>query len=208
MLTEWRQGSCGRRIAAWADERGLHHASLTDGGTANGVFVAAKQRFGVTSRRPAEAGAGVLLQAEFASFDLLACYFPQGKAKRPFFAHCCEIASEHAGVPFALLGDLNTGNQVADKDVLGARFHCADEFDSLSSRHGLRDLWRRSNGDETREWSWHSATRNGFRIDHAFANQAFLELADPCCRYDHAPRESRDTDHSALHVVCSGSLAG
>lgn len=207
VLTEWREGLCGRRIAAWADEHGLHHASLADGGTANGVFVAAKQPFGVTSRRPAEAGAGVLLQVEFANFDLLACYFPQGEAKRPFFARCCEIASEHAGLPFALMGDLNTGNQVVDKDVLGARFHCAAEFDSLSSQHNLLDLWRRSNGDEAREWSWYSARRNGFRIDHAFANQAFVELADPCCHYDHAPRDGRDTDHSALHVVCSDSLA-
>jgi hypothetical protein len=29
--------------------------------------------------------------------------------------------------------------------------------------------------------------QSGFRIDHAFGNTAFVQWADPACRYDHAP---------------------
>lgn len=137
------------------------------------------------------------MQARFENFTMLACYFPQRLTKIPFFIRCIEIAAEHDVTPFLLVGDLNTGNQMADKDVLGALYSCSAAFDDLGTQQGLHDLWRHSNGLDAREWTWLSPRQNGFRIDHAFGNAAFMEWTNPVCRYDHAPRELCYTDHSA-----------
>jgi exodeoxyribonuclease-3 len=202
VLTEWRRSFPGTRIEAWAQERGMRYAALNDGGTANGAFIASKNSFTVTSETPPGKSAGVLLLVEFDAFALLACYLPIMNAKKPFFARCAEIANEHAGAPFLMVGDLNTGNQNLDREPRGVRYHCANDFDGLTIEHGLHDLWRRSNGADTREWTCLSNARNGFRLDHAFANSAFVEWARPVCRYDHVPREAKWTDHSAVIVTC------
>jgi exonuclease III len=99
--------------------------------------------------------------------------------------------------------DLSTGAQHVDRSASGTCFSLAERFDELSSKSGLVDLWRRSNGSDTREWTWISNGRNGFRIDHAFGNEAFIRLAEPSCFYDHRVRKENITDHSALIVDCS-----
>lgn len=200
VLTEWRDNLAGRKIAQWAQKRGMHFASCTDGATANGICVASKFPLSEKSQRPADPGAGVLLEIKFDHFTMLACYFPQGRAKQPFFDRCETVASEHAGEPFIIIGDLNTGNQIADKDITGGPYYCASSFDSLSKHAGLHDLWRLSNGANAREWTWMSNGKNGFRIDHALANDAFIQRGKPICRYDHEPRILRITDHSLLFV--------
>ncbi|BGE84318.1 hypothetical protein [Methylosinus trichosporium] len=133
---------------------------------------------------------------------MLASYFPQGSAKAAFFAACHDAAKERADFPFAIIGDFNTGNQLHDRDNNGERYACAEKFDALSSKLNLSDLWRRTNGVSAREWSWKSNAGNGFRIDHAFANQKFIDRYHPSCHYDHEPRELGSTDHSALIVTC------
>ena len=200
VLTEWRNNLFGGKISCWARDCGMHSVNCTDGKTANGVFVASKFPLAGTSERPAKPGPGVLLQTECGGLGLLACYFPQGTAKVEFFRKCMGIASDYVDKPFILLGDLNTGNQVADKDVAGASYYCAEWFDKLSSQGGLFDLWRLSNGRDAREWTWISNGGNGFRIDHAFANDAFIKRGRPTCRYDHEPRHARLTDHSLIVV--------
>jgi exonuclease III len=201
VLTEWRASAPGADILAWARARRMHVGALNDGGTANGVLVASRARFGFESVRPDDAGTGVLMLARFAAFRLLACYFPSQKQKAPYFARCAEVARVQAGARFLLVGDLNTGNQVADRVEGGVRYHCAEAFDDLSAQCGLHDLWRRSQGPDAREWTWLSHRQNGFRLDHAFANAAFVAWARPDCRYDHAPRGTF-SDHSAIVVDC------
>jgi hypothetical protein len=173
--------------------RGMHYDSATDGGTANGVFIASKAVFFSESRRPL-AGAGVLRSARFERFTLLGCYFPQHLSKLPFFTRCGKIVVEFGVKPLLLLGDMTTGNQIADKDIAGGLYHYAGAFDQLSSKHQLHDLWRRSNWAEAREWKWLSDRKTGFRIDHAFGNATFVEWAVPNCRYGHTPRGIL-TDH-------------
>jgi hypothetical protein len=85
----------------------------------------------------------------------------------------------------------------------GDRYVCAELFDGLSESHGLIDLWRRTHGADAREWSW-TTKANGFRLDHAFGNSAFVAAFDPTCRYDHSTQESGFTDHSALLISTSG----
>jgi exodeoxyribonuclease III len=202
LLTEWRDNASGRTFAGWAEGRGMGHAGLADGRTANGIFLASLDHFVTESATPAGQGAGCLMLARFRCVTLLACYFPQLKAKAAFFGRCLELAYQHQATPFVLVGDLNTGNQIADRSERAGKYYCSDHFDRLTSAGGLLDLWRLTNG-ASREWTWHSTKGNGFRIDHAFGNGAFVAAAMPICTHDHGARETGLTDHSAVVVRIS-----
>ena len=116
LLSQWRNNASGRAFAEWADSRGMSHAALTDGGTANGVFLASSDPFATESATPSvEGGHGCLMLARFRSMTLLVCYFPQLADKAPFFDRCLRLARAHRARPFLLAGDLNTGNQLADR---------------------------------------------------------------------------------------------
>ena len=71
----------------------MGHAALTDGGTANGVFLASLDHFVTESATPVGQGAGCLMLARFRRMTPLACYFPQLKAKAAFFDRCLELAA-------------------------------------------------------------------------------------------------------------------
>jgi exodeoxyribonuclease III len=200
VLTEWRESASGRNFIAWIESQGLHYARLNDCRTANGVFLAARIPFQIMTMTPHGSAPGVLMLARFQSWTLLASYFPQDAFKARFFTACAEIAVAHTDTPFAIVGDLNTGNQLVDKSAGGARYFCAEGFDALTSKASLVDLWRRTNGMDAHEWTWLS-NQNGFRIDHAFGNQPFVHLVQPSCIYDHRPREEHITDHSALLIT-------
>ncbi len=193
LLTEWRAARKDE-IADWARDRGLACQAACCGATTNGAMVAARQRFTATDLTPATGAPGALLRADFDAWTMLGCYFPQGNAKAPFFDVCAGLAKGRQH-PFLMIGDLNTGNQDADRTG-GERFACADRFDGLSAEDGLVDLWRRSHGD-AREWTWRSS-KNGFRIDHALANSHFIDRFAPTCSYDHVPRDQGLSDHSAI----------
>jgi exodeoxyribonuclease III len=201
VFTEWRRSAPGP-AEAWAAARGMQWASASDGATRNGVAMAAKPPFDGVSATPGLESAGTLLRATFDGWTMLACYFPQGKAKNRYFDACRDVMQACSGQSTLMIGDLNTGNQVADKMPEGLKYACAERFDRLSSSESLIDLWRLTNGANAREWTWWSRglRKNGFRIDHAFANEAFVRTYQPACRYDHAPRESKCSDHSALLV--------
>jgi exonuclease III len=200
VLTEWRDNPSGHDFIAWMESKEFYHAALNDGRTPNGICVAARPPFESISMTPADS-AGALMLVRFQDWTLLASYFPQRKAKGRFFSACKEIAAAHPETPFLILGDLNTGNQLADKSPNGAPYLCAEGFDALRSEAGLVDLWRRSNGPDACEWTWLSNQNNGFRIDHAFGNEPFVRLLQPACIYDHLPRAEKTSDHSAIIVT-------
>ncbi|WP_114392768.1 endonuclease/exonuclease/phosphatase family protein [Oleisolibacter albus] len=202
ILTEWRNTDGGRSLQARATSHGMHCATLNDGSTANGIFVAAREPFAAESRTPpGKTCAGALLQIRFTGRTMLACYFPQRDAKVPFFDAVLRVASENRSIPFLLVGDLNTGNQIADRSPAGGQYSCAPMFDALSTPGGLIDVWRQTQGADAREWTWLSRTGNGIRIDHAFANTAYLHGRTLSCTYDHTPRSLGFSDHSALVLV-------
>lgn len=217
VLTEWRDFDQGQGFVTWATAKGLYCHGLADGGTANGVFVAAKSPFSDHSKTPPGGTAGVLMLAQAATWTVLGCYFPQRHDKPPFFAAVAAVAAAHAGVPLIVIGDLNNGHQERDRGKGGAKFIGPRDFDALTSAAGLVDLWRCTNGDEAREYSYFSApgkvslVGNGFRIDHAFANGAYMRQMRPVCHYDHQTRTrvngKRLTNHSALIVTSTGVSA-
>jgi exonuclease III len=206
VLTEWRNNPTGWIFEQWAEAQGMQHRNLADGSTANGVFVASRDHFEMESATPTGADPGVLMTVRFANREMLACYFPQLNAKAAFFDRCSEIIMNDRRKPFLLPGDLNTGNQIADKSERAMKYFCAEGFDRLCRPDGLVDLWRRTNGD-VREWTWMSNSGNGFRIDHALANEDFCELFKPTCTYDHRTRLIGLTDHSALIIETKRSEA-
>lgn len=198
VLTEWRAGSA--TIAFELARSGYGRSEvLRDGGLANGVALFSRGDHAAVRATPATADRGELVMARSEGLCILGAYFPQRQAKADFFSRCVELVSEEAG-PLLLIGDLNTGSNTLDIEPGGARFHCERDFCELCSRHGLVDLWRHRHGKDRRGWTWRSS-KNGFRIDHAFGNRAFLQaFPDFRCEIDHSPRESGISDHSALIV--------
>jgi endonuclease/exonuclease/phosphatase family metal-dependent hydrolase len=126
-------------------------------------------------------------------------YFLQQQAKAGFFERCGSLSTNEK-LPLLILGDLNTGSNACDREPGATPFHCEKVFFDLSVKNDLSELWRMQHGLDARDWTWRSS-RNGFRIDHAFANRAWLgAFPDWRCVYDHAPRERKLTDHSALVI--------
>ena len=199
LLTEWRNNAPGEALKAALGTAGYQTVGEARGGAANGLLVAAKHVFTSFDLTPEDATNGQLLAVDLAgNLRVLCGYFPQLQAKRPFFEACLQQAVGRPG-PLLLIGDLNTGRNDIDLDDGATKFACADQFCDLSTRGGLIDLWRMSNG-ATREWSWRSA-KNGFRIDHALANDTLVSAAEMIrCHYDHATRTGGLTDHSGLVV--------
>jgi len=204
VFTEWRRRPGPGPAELWAKSRDMQWACASDGTTANGIAIAAKLPFTSASVTPGRESPGTLLKATFADWTMLAAYFPQGDVKGRYFEASRRAAA--TSTPFLLVGDLNTGNQVADKTPNGERFACSERFDELSSAGGLVDLWRLSNGAAAREWTW-TTPKNGFRIDHAFGDGEFVHRYAPSCRYDHSTREMKMTDHSALLLTLTSGAA-
>jgi exonuclease III len=199
-LTEWRNNRRGLVFEKWAKDRAMQCIGIADGRTSHGVFIASRAKVEFTSMTPVGCGEGKLMQADCADFTMLECYFPQRKVKAVFFDQCSQVIASHRGKPFILIGDLNTGNQIADRCEEGARYFCAEGFDRLCRSGELVDLWRSTHAD-AREWSWlFKKTATGFRIDHALANMEFVKWSAPVCSYDHSTRISGMTDHSALII--------
>ncbi len=203
IFTEWRRSETTGAAVAWATSRGMKCHEACEGATKNGVFVASALPFEWTSATPDRETAGTLVRLVFDGWAMLAAYFPQRDAKARYFNACTDRARAAAAEPFLLMGDLNTGNQHADRTPAGDKYVCAELFDALSESHGLVDLWRRTHGADAREYSWMTKT-NGFRLDHAFGNPAFIAAFDPTCCYDHSSREDGFTDHSALLISTTG----
>ena len=60
----------------------------------------------------------------------------------------------------------------------------------------MPDAYRHLHGDK-REFTWFSNAGNGFRIDHFMVSRLLLPRVE-ACHYDHAPRESKASDHSVM----------
>jgi exonuclease III len=191
----------------------MHCHGLADGGTPNGIFVASTCPFTARTKTPPGDTAGVMMLVRAESLTVLACYFPQKYNKPPFFAAVADVAAALAVEPLIVIGDLNNGHQTRDRSEGGARFVGPEDFDALTGKAGLVDLWRLTHGDGAREYSYVSApgkvskVGNGFRIDHAFGNNAYMRQTRPVCHYDHQTRQRVDgkrlSDHSSLIVTSS-----
>jgi exonuclease III len=206
ILTEWRNNASGQYVCNRLTECGFDfrlNSNLLP--RANGVLVAAKQIVRSRTITPPNAASGELMLIELPSqLRIMGCYFPQSHFKAPFFHQCLEETFANQDQPFVMIGDLNTGRNDLDIEGRGAPFHCADLFQALTDKGRLIDLWRHRYRDR-QDWTWRSSM-NGFRIDHAFGNESFVQtFPDFQCEIDHEPRISRMTDHSAVMLATSAS---
>jgi exonuclease III len=206
VLTEYRDNAAGAILRAELGALGWQTARASKGPAYNGVLIASRIPFDSTRITPPEAATGELLHATLSdSTNLVGAYFPGNMAKRPFFARCRTAALASGSGPFLLIGDLNTGCNVRDVEPGASKFFCSDDFTTLETDVGLNDLWRRTRGCDAREWTWLSRVGNGYRLDHAFANAAYLARHSPVtATYLHDTREKQLSDHSAL-LVCGRS---
>lgn len=199
IATEWRNNLPGQYLRNRLALSGLE-SFLTAPATSqiNTVLLAATGITGSQAATPLNSPVGNLVSISTEEgVTILGCYFPQRMDKIPFFNRCIELAVRNSHQPFVMIGDFNTGRNDLDIEGNGVPFYCADLFAGLPKRAGMTDLWRLRHG-ERRDWTWRSS-RNGFRIDHAFGNQAFLDrYPDFRCEIDHEPRLSKLTDHSAI----------
>jgi exonuclease III len=199
VLTEWRENASGRLIKDGLTRAGLSSVSAPRGPKINTALLASRDLTRCEIFTPTNSPVGDLALMTIDGINILGCYFPQRKAKGPFFKRCMDAAAEASHSPLLAIGDFNTGRNDLDIEGTGTRFDCADQFIALHEQAGLIDLWRFRHG-ERREWTWRSP-KNGFRIDHAFGNQAFINRFPTYrCEIDHEPRLLGLTDHSAIVI--------
>jgi len=123
---------------------------------------------------------------------------PQGPSVPAFWSAAATWLRRRTSLPFLMVGDFNAGASCID--ARDYQFKCGDAFTRLTEI-GLIDLWRRAHGGSS-EHTWFSPSNGtrgcrGFRIDHAFASPDLARQVTDC-RYDHAVRERRWSDHSLL----------
>ena len=201
LLTEWRPNTAGLRLKNELEEIGYGCEGESDGPTANGLLIASKRPFETIDLTPQASPNGEVLAVDLENgIRVLCCYFPQLDAKKPFFEVCLKQAA-NVNKPLLIVGDLNTGNNNRDLEAGATIFSCSDQFDELTNKGGMVDLWRLTNGGDAREWTWHSP-KKGFRIDHALGNQAFVSSVSTIrCWYDKSTRDNGFTDHSGMIVA-------
>jgi exodeoxyribonuclease-3 len=198
VLTEFRSGPRGEELTAWLRARG--YCAVTHSGAdarTNSVLVAA--RVGAISPRPLSAtSAHAHRVAELVVGETLVvgAYFPGSEIKDRFWrTEFLPYMTSRVARRCLVLGDFNTGKHFVDES--GSTFFSADCIDTLE-RAGWVDPWRARN-PMAREYTWFSNVGNGFRLDHAYASPTLApEVLNAW--YDHGPRESHVTDHSALVV--------
>ena len=180
-------------------DRGYSTQGVSKGTSSNGILMASRCSQVVSSITPEGALHGEIAFSVSAGIDLICCYFPQKNEKKQFFQTVTDRILR-ASAPTLLIGDLNTGSNSTDLTTGATPFFCSKEFAELESLGGAQDLWRHSHGTDAREWSWCSS-KNGFRIDHAYGNDAlFKAYSSIFCRYDHSTRIEGISDHSAILV--------
>jgi hypothetical protein len=198
VATEWRNNVPGQYLRNRLTLGGLESLLAAPATSQINTVLLAKRIMGSQAATPLNSPVGDLVSISTEEgVSILGCYFPQRMDKAPFFHRCIELAERNSHQPFVMLGDFNTGRNDFDIEGNGVPFYCADQFAGLPEQAGLADLWRWRHG-ERRDWTWRSS-KNGFRIDRAFGNQAFLHRHPNFhCEIDHEPRLARLTDHSAI----------
>lgn len=198
IVTEFRNGPTGAVIRAYLASLGYALSHPNAGERANTVLVASRDPI----RRGYAADESVPNQrrlwiVELDWLKLCAVLMPNREAKLPYW-HALEQLALRADGPELFIGDFNTGNNTLDLSPGGTLFIASDYFDRFGSGR-LVDVWRTRNA-AAGEFSWFSHSRNGFRLDHAFASNA-LNGKVRSCEYRHDPRIQALSDHSALRLT-------
>ncbi|WP_240630891.1 endonuclease/exonuclease/phosphatase family protein [Mycolicibacterium sp. GF69] len=195
VITEFRTNAAGMRLIGRLEAKGYCTTHPSTGPNQNSVLIASQY---VINQPGSLLGEGIdtrhLLCADVNGLLVCGVYMPQKTAKLPYWEALITQA-RLSGIDL-LIGDFNTGNNDLDKDMKGSKF-IGPEMPGRLIDSGYTDLWRSLHPGQ-REYSWYSCPgNNGFRLDYIFAAPELTQQAFTC-EFDHAPRLSGETDHSAL----------
>ena len=202
VLTEHRHNAASNLLREGLYAAGLGHQIASYGSPrVNHLLIA--------SRRPLEAApqpylsfdSQRLLAGRVGRLRLVAAHLPNLRAKLPHWEALLRLASSGPRTPTVYIGDFNTGHNVRDVEDGPFPFSASKQMESLLAR-GWVDAWRHLH-PRTREFTWFSHRRRGFRLDHAFLSPACAPLLRAAW-FDHSVRETGATDHSALIVDLQG----
>ena len=195
VLSEFRPNSAGAALRQQLASAGFEHQHCPGADPrGNSVLIASREPMRFDEHAAANCKRYVVGRLSNGT-AICGVYFPLGEAKRPLFEHLQRQVARVLGPLAVVIGDFNTGEHRLDE--AGATFVCTDAFAELKAS-GLVDSWRLRN-PEARVFSWFSNRGNGFRVDHALHTQR-LDARIASVAYDHGPRESGLSDHSALLV--------
>ena len=161
----------------------------------NAILIASRQQFEIHPHEYLCFDPLRLFAVRFDRFYLIGVHMPNLKAKIPHWNALLRLASESQSEPWIFMGDFNTGKNPQDSE--GYKFSCADYMEALENL-GWVDAWRHFHPN-TSEYSWYSYKLRGFRLDHAFLSPP-LKPSLKNAFYDHAVREKKFSDHSALII--------
>jgi exonuclease III len=198
ILTEFRENSNAKQLRSGLAATGLQYfAAASVAPRENTVCVFSRKPF--VSRTYSELSVDDrrrIISAHFETMAIYGVYFALNQAKASLFEFLARGRHRPTDAVHFIVGDFNTGLHFQDEE--GATFYCVEQFNALSGS-GLVDSWRCRNPG-VKEYSWHSNRANGFRIDHVFSSLEADSMIERVY-YDHRPRETGVTDHSALVVL-------
>ncbi len=122
-------------------------------------------------------------------------YFPFGDGKPEYWEWLLANARELRGQNVLLVGDFNTGKGKIDE--AGDTFECQHHHVALEAL-GFVDTWRATH-HEDRDYTWHSSSGNGFRLDYIWASPSLADRVE-MVSLEHEPRLARMSDHSAVVI--------
>ncbi len=194
VVPEFRTNPAGDRLKAHLATLGYHLSHPETPPKLNTVLVAC--RTPIRSANPLlgrEELGHRLWRVDLEWISVCAVYMALGKEKLPYWQALIE-AGVNPDAPDLVIGDFNTGDNHLDLTPGATPFELS-EFMVQMSEVGYVDVWRARHG-ERRDYSWYSNHGGGFRLDHAFLRRDLDGVRG--CEFDHAPRESKASDHSAL----------
>jgi len=198
---EYHADQKGEIIKEKLSDIGFHYSR--DGGRGqdnnNGVAIFSRTPFEVIDEKRELGGHNhKFVEISFERFTLVGVYFPNNQKKKPVFEYLMGYCEKNVGKRVAIVGDYNTC-KIEDMEGGGVPLK---EYMYRFEKLGWVDGWRKFHQNKS-EYSYYSNKRdggkNGFRIDHVICTPSIAQ-ALVGVEYDHEPRESGFTDHSALII--------
>jgi len=202
-LQEFRRGSGEIEIVAGLKAIGLKYIHIPETqGHENTILIASKFGFDAGPFLPEPHNPLHMLEAYFSAeqlgfeLSLICVHFPQKKAQIPLFEALKNDSDGLLLMNTMIIGDMNCGIPLIDSD--SKSFYATHYYQDLLQM-GWIDSWRSRHVD-AREFTWTSnRTENRFRYDQVLASPV-LDRRLKRAVYDHLPRRSKISDHSAIIV--------
>jgi len=201
VLVEYRENENGVMIKSHLKSQGWIYQGVTNPPlNENGIFIASKVAFNIKESE------GNLPKAEHRWLDisfpelscsLLAVHIPGSGDKwdkKDFWMKLCEFGEIKKHENYIIVGDFNTG---LEDDYEGTPYKLSEYMRKLIDL-GWIDIWR-SNNPDTKEFTWYSNIRNGFRLDYAFITPALKDSVLEVY-HSHKERVNKYSDHSSLII--------